>query len=200
MGVHTFKRVAHNTQDSRSIPSAEELAGQELKRLRTERGWSQEEVARRMTSSGYDWHQTTVGRTESAARPLRVNEAVLLAAIFEVPITQLLVPAAMKISDIDTEISAIEETLDHIGKMAAEFQSKVDYVAAVQQEINEAYRKLTSGIEGLESRLKLLREIRRIIKSGHQLPTDVLAQLAAYSEFLAVPNLHQALEAEKAQG
>ncbi len=44
MGVRTFKRVPHKVTDHGSIPSVEQLAGQELKRLRTDRGWSQEEV------------------------------------------------------------------------------------------------------------------------------------------------------------
>jgi len=181
------------------VASAEQLADQELKRLRNERGWSQEEVARRMTASGYDWHQTTVGRTESAARPLRVNEAVVLAAIFEVPITQLLVPAAMKLSDVEGEIKETEEALAEVKKMVGEFQLKVEQLSAIQHQAAEMYRKMTSATEGLEGRLKLLREIQRIIKAGHQMPPDLAAQLAAAAEFVAVPGLTEALEAHKAR-
>lgn len=197
--VRTFKRVAHRAKDRRLILSAEQLAGQELKRLRNERGWSQEEVARRMTASGYDWHQTTVGRTESAARPLRVNEAVVLATIFEVPITQLLVPAAMKLSDVEGEIKDTEEALAEVKKMLEEFQLKMEEFSAIQHHVTETYRKITSATEGLEGRLKLLREIQRIIKAGHHMPPDLAAQLAAAAEFVAVPGLTEALEAHRTQ-
>jgi transcriptional regulator with XRE-family HTH domain len=199
MGVRTFKRVPHNPADHGTIPSAEQLAGQELKRLRTDRGWSQEAVARRMSASGYDWHQTTVGRTESATRPLRVNEAVVLAAIFEVPITQLLIPVAMKLSDVDKEIEDTEEAHARTIKMLAELQSKVDQITVIHLKIAEAYRKVTNATEKLEDRLKLLREIQRVIKVGHQMPPDLAAQLAAVSELISVPGLAEALEAGQAQ-
>lgn len=198
MGVRTFKRVPHNLTDHGTIPSAEQLAGRELKRLRTDRGWSQEAVARRMTASGYDWHQTTVGRTESATRPLRVNEAVVLAAIFEVPITQLLIPATMKLSDVDQEIADTEEALARVAKLAAEFEPNVEQISAIHLKVTEAYRKLTNATEKLEDRLKLLREIQRVIKIGHQMPPDLAAQLAAVGELLSVPGLAEALETDQA--
>lgn len=195
--VRTFKRVEHKTEDRRSVPSAEQLAGQELRRLRNERAWSQEEVARRMTASGYDWHQTTVGRTETAARPLRVNEAVVLSAIFEVPVTQLLVPAAMKLSDVDQEIEDTEEALAEIKVMMAEFQLKIEQLSAIQNQVTETHRKMTSAAEGVENRLKLLRQIQRIIKTGHQMPPDLAAQLAATAELVAIPGLAEALQERK---
>ena len=37
-----------------------------------------------MEASGYNWHQTTVGRVENGKRPLRLNELVHLAAMFGV--------------------------------------------------------------------------------------------------------------------
>lgn len=72
------------------MATAEEVAGQELRRLRIGLGWSQEEVAERMKNYGYEWHQTLVGRIEAANRPLRLNEAVDLAALFDVPLERLL--------------------------------------------------------------------------------------------------------------
>ena len=69
---------------------AEEAAGQELRRLRLGRGWSQEETARRMDAYGYGWHQTIIAKIESAGRPLRLREAVDLADLFGVPLESLL--------------------------------------------------------------------------------------------------------------
>jgi transcriptional regulator with XRE-family HTH domain len=49
-------------------PDPEQQAGAALERLRKERHWSQEQVARRLNANGFSWHQTTVGRTEQARR------------------------------------------------------------------------------------------------------------------------------------
>lgn len=77
----TFIRVENNSEDSWPL-TAEQAAGRELRRLRTARGWSQEEVARRMTVYGHGWHQAIVAKTEAAQRPLRLNEAADLLALY----------------------------------------------------------------------------------------------------------------------
>ncbi len=43
-----------------------------------------------MKAYGYDWHQVMIGRIEAAQRPLRLNEAVDLAALFGVSLDLLL--------------------------------------------------------------------------------------------------------------
>lgn len=60
-----------------------------VRRLREQRRLSQAELARRMKAQGLSWHQVTVGRTESGTRPLRLDEAIALAAIFEVELPVL---------------------------------------------------------------------------------------------------------------
>lgn len=45
---------------------------------------SQSELGRRMKEAGYAWHQMTVARTESAERPVRLDEAVTLAQILHI--------------------------------------------------------------------------------------------------------------------
>jgi GntR family transcriptional regulator len=82
--------------------------------------------------------------------------------------------------------------------MLSEFQLTMDELTSAYQRATEVHIKLTSNIEGIESRLKLLRNLRRIIKSGHQMPTDMVAQIAAFRELVAVPGLAKALEAHKA--
>jgi transcriptional regulator with XRE-family HTH domain len=67
--------------------------------------WSQEEVARRMEAFGYEWHQTLIGRIEAAQRPLRLNEAVDLAALFGVTLDQLMwANRALAAEEIDAQI------------------------------------------------------------------------------------------------
>lgn len=50
--------------------------------LRTERGWSQNEFAKRLQEAGLNWKQPTVARVEEGSRPLRFTEALTIANFF----------------------------------------------------------------------------------------------------------------------
>lgn len=107
-----------------TVLSPEEAAGRELRRLREACRWSQEEVARRMGGYGYEWHQTTVAKTEAAQRPLRLDEVVALASLFGVTLPALLesVPgmtggqleerAAARLARLEGQLARIREVLD----------------------------------------------------------------------------------------
>ena len=73
-------------------PDAESVAGQQLRRIRVARGWTQQDVAERMRSFGYSWLKSTVNRIEGGKRSLRVNELEDLAQALEVPREMLLRP------------------------------------------------------------------------------------------------------------
>jgi transcriptional regulator with XRE-family HTH domain len=94
----------------------EELAGRELRRLRTAAGWSQEEVARRMDAYGYRAHQTTIAKIESADRPLRLNELADLCDLFGVTPAGLLKMApdtsAADNARLRGKLARIREVLD----------------------------------------------------------------------------------------
>ena len=68
---------------------AETRAGQRVRELRQERGWSQTDLARRLGAYGFDLTQTTVAKLERGARPIRLNEVAALADIFGVPVSDL---------------------------------------------------------------------------------------------------------------
>lgn len=70
----------------------ESIMGVTLRTLRMKRGLSQDQVADRMRVAGFSWQQTTVAKTEGGQRPIRVNEAVALARMFDVTVSYLLTP------------------------------------------------------------------------------------------------------------
>lgn len=64
-----------------------------MKRLREENGWSQGEMARRMTEAGWPgFHQTTISRMEKGERPVRLGEARAIAQIFGALVGQMILP------------------------------------------------------------------------------------------------------------
>lgn len=53
-------------------------------------GISQSRLAELMTARGFSWHQTTVAKTETGERPLRLTEALALADELGVDLTVFL--------------------------------------------------------------------------------------------------------------
>lgn len=61
--------------------------------LRTERGWSQADVVKRMRGFGYTWSQATMTRFEAASRPLGLNEVAAAAALYGLGVADFLAGA-----------------------------------------------------------------------------------------------------------
>jgi transcriptional regulator with XRE-family HTH domain len=104
-----------------AFSSVEEAAGYEFRRLRVNLGWSQEDVAERMTCYGYCWHQTVISKIEAAQRPLRLNEAADLCALFGVTVAGLLTrrldigelaAARARIADLERRLEGARKALD----------------------------------------------------------------------------------------
>ena len=85
----------------------ESLAGMQLRRIRLERGWTQQDVAERMRPFGHKWIKSTVNRIEGGKRALRVNELENLARMLELPREMLLTPLSP-----DTPLDANGQPMD----------------------------------------------------------------------------------------
>jgi len=69
------------------ILTAEQLFGRQVKEARLSRGWSQDQLARRLREEyDLDLHQTAIGRMESGTRAIRYNEVSALASLLEIEI------------------------------------------------------------------------------------------------------------------
>jgi transcriptional regulator with XRE-family HTH domain len=79
-------RAEHASEMRRMLLEHERSLCQQVARHREERGWSQAELARRLSAIGFDMHQTTVAKLEAGKRPLRVAEALALAQVFGLPL------------------------------------------------------------------------------------------------------------------
>jgi transcriptional regulator with XRE-family HTH domain len=93
--------------------------GGAVRYLRRKHGYSQEHLAMRMTAAGYPWKQMTVARTEAADRPIRVNEAVALAHIFDVTISYLLAPRHEAGDELELQIMEARRVFDDAQRAAA---------------------------------------------------------------------------------
>ena len=87
-----------------------------VRRLRSERDFTQADIAARMSERGHGWYAQTVQKIESYGRPLRLDEAVSLSEILRVPLDRVAgvsAPAPMSQTDIAREIQRLAGMLAH---------------------------------------------------------------------------------------
>jgi len=84
-----------------------------VRQYRVERGWSQAELASRMSDLDHGWHQTTVAKTERAERDPRYPELLALAEALAVPLDALLglafEPEAEDMSEARFKVHRLEQ-------------------------------------------------------------------------------------------
>ena len=77
-----------NEENTHRLPWEHSFAHM-LTQLRTEAGMTQTELARRASEAGLSFHQQIIQRIENEVRPVRLNEAHVLARIFGMPLDEL---------------------------------------------------------------------------------------------------------------
>ncbi|MDQ0117444.1 transcriptional regulator with XRE-family HTH domain [Pseudarthrobacter defluvii] len=105
--------------------------------LREERGWSQSELARRMTEAGWPkYTQMTVSRTEKGERPIRLNEAEALAQVFGIEMFELWLPR--KLRRYSTELHEVEKRQAQLRKDVLQLISRQETVARLADAVDLA--------------------------------------------------------------
>ncbi len=119
-------------------------------------GWSQAELAARMSDLDHGWHQTTVAKTERAERDPRYQELLALAEVLAVSLDDLL---GLAVEPEDEETS---EARFKIHRLEQEEQLRRHQVAFLERDIEdlEAQRK-----EHLQRLSELKKEIAAARKS-----------------------------------
>lgn len=127
--------------DESNVPGADEEANfiAAVKRIREELGWSQGELAKRMSDSGWDgFHQTTISRIEKGERPVRLGEARGLAKVLGAWTGQMILPPdeGKTLRDLELAVMSTEQTLSDIRSSTSEliahqFMLKIELDKAV---------------------------------------------------------------------
>lgn len=134
--------------------------GKQVKRFREIRGWSQQELARKMLDRGHSWRQTTVAKTEAADRPIRVNEAQDLATLFGVSVEDLLT------------IPAEDVALAHLTVRVGELRARRAAALEALQEAEEAKQHAEELVERTSAELREARHQLEVHKANRKVPTD----------------------------
>lgn len=127
-----------------------------LRRLRTARGWSQEEVARRMKAYGYDFHQTMIAKIEAAQRPISVRELADFAALYGVEVHELIYPPASSLNEAEKEISVLRDQLQAATGRAEAAADALRQAEADLRAAQEEHRAWSGQVAMLSGRLNYL--------------------------------------------
>jgi transcriptional regulator with XRE-family HTH domain len=142
--VHTFPRISDGERHLRDLQQEmlafeteqaerlaelslnyERLLGEKIKRLREQRGWSQMDLAKRMTAHGVTMSQGTIAKTETARRPIRAAEVYAFAMVFGLPVEALWY---VRFDDEPVSIQQMRDDLQRHDELIAETQQSLESV------------------------------------------------------------------------
>lgn len=131
VGACTFVRVG-NTWEQLAVRGAERF-GSRIRSLRQSQGWTQGDLAKRMTSAGYPMHQTTVAKIENATRPTSVEEMFALSAIF-----------GLSVDDFfrATPQQKLQSAQEHLYREIAELEARCSAIASGMADIQDRLARL----------------------------------------------------------
>ncbi len=157
-------------------PDPEEQAGRALRRLRLSRGWSQEEVARRMRAYGYDFHQTMIAKIEGAQRPLRVRELADFAALYGAEVNDLIYSPSSSLDEVTRELGEVELLRSRYRQQA---EASLARVTELRNELTAAEDELYSAegeLAALDARVQFLRREMKRFSELDLLDADTAAK------------------------
>ena len=126
-----------DTARSPAAWSSEAVLGERVKVLRQRRGWTQDELATHMRALGFSWRQSTAAKTEVADRPVRLNEAVALASLFEVALDELVKP------DLHPLVARLHKDLGYLANLERAVETAAESVQSAQESYERSVGLLT---------------------------------------------------------
>lgn len=128
-----------------------------MRRAREELGWTQAELAKRMSDVGVSLHASAIAKIEAATRSIRINEAAAIADILGCPLDQLVEPPSnewQEVLDVFTQALRMHrdaETLeaeawDLIRSLAADFSADAP-VASAAPELQPQLVRVLAALE-----------------------------------------------------
>lgn len=116
------------SNESKAAAHLERRFGRGIKTMREARGWSQTELAERLAELGFEYHQTTIGKIESAARPLRLSELFAFAGVFGIPASDMLAATG---STVNPDSFSVDEEEHYAAR------SRERFIAALDEYVEE---------------------------------------------------------------
>jgi transcriptional regulator with XRE-family HTH domain len=112
------EELRHRKDFRALVEEHEKILGRKVRQLRTERGWSQEQLSERLNGLGWAVHQTTVAKLEAGTRPIRIAEADTLAVAFGLPLEAMwympVTGEPWSMAAMRDQLKRIDDTIAHL--------------------------------------------------------------------------------------
>lgn len=143
-----FVRV-ENKSRGKSGQHWQGVVGARVRELRQARGWTQSDLAQRLTAVGEGMHQTTIAKLEGGSRPTTVSELASLASVFSVPLAFFFdetdaTRERLELAALAGEISSLTDRQAELGVEHAVVTERLDYM-------NRMYEELRSSVARREA-------------------------------------------------
>lgn len=138
---------------------AERRFGARVRQARTERGWSQRELAADLAAKGIKLDPSAITRLEKGQRPIRLDEAATLAEIFGIPLEEMIKPPTGIIAEaanIATQLAALLADAEGYRTRLRDVTAQAGGLAEIESSAPEADPEL------VDAHFRLVRAIRRI--------------------------------------
>lgn len=169
--------------------------GRAVRHYRESANLSQSYLARRMQDHAHNWYQVTVARTEAGQRPLRLDEALTLAAILDVAVEDLY----QRPSEVDEYHLAMAELASYEG-LLTELQYRLEAAkkdeAIAQERSLEARARFETAQEEYEHSVHALDRARYELMRNQEMCEEYNSQVSYLR--LKVERLQASRDAEEA--
>lgn len=162
----------------------------ELKELRTQKGWTQGDLAKAMRDEGWtDYNQTTVSRLEKGQRPLTLAESRTLARLFNTYVGNMIAPSVEL-----RQMGRFYDALEKYQERNQEFRDIVSSLDNAYVELKKALEIIT--VQERSDFIKAIPEGQENILQGrvdaafNLLATNTTEKLAAYYKELEDDFIH----------
>jgi transcriptional regulator with XRE-family HTH domain len=123
--------------------------GENIQRLRKTKGMSQADLARALTARGFPFQQQGVLKLEGGTRPLRLEEALAIAEIFDAP-PGLLLDAPANAATATVQLMQVMADITETKQRIADHERNLKDLEAVKADIERRLEEMgaTQGPHG----------------------------------------------------
>lgn len=129
--------------ETKASVEAVRFAGR-VKDFRLAKGWTQAQLAERMSAEGFSMHQTTVAKLEVKARPTTIEEAAALAIVLGVELTMLIGPPDDR-AEQRWKVAELERRLAEIKRDRSILQLQLMALDGEEQEALDTLKQVNAG-------------------------------------------------------
>ena len=134
-----------------------ERVGSNVQRFRKAAGLSQAELAQALSQRGASFQQQTVLKVEKGSRPLKLDEAVLIADILKMPVFDLLimrndaselVEAAIELNKANDALRRLQARREELAGELAQLDQEATLAEAAQREASARFEAAAGEDDG----------------------------------------------------